>query len=423
MEHTNLQSKIPYKSDFIIYLKANSYSVKTVRNYDRDLAYFEAFLNYSHIAFESLKKLHITLYKSILRTDEHIKLLPLVDQYWLSSNSNAPKPENSSHLAKTEELEPSTGTNSQLENSKPSKGSTAPNAENANDYKLELDVQTPNYAYSEFNGGTMKLLSINTINRMLSALRTYIKYLEEFDNVPPITSDNIKLLKKEKKETQVAEYDEIIKLIEFPSEFEKKKEIALRNRAILEILFSTGMRISEVVSLNREQLTLGKDSKDSPVQVSRIYITGKGKKQRFVYLTPRAKEHLIEYLNVRKDEYEPLFIQYVAKLKSETVKKNKKAKISKINLTQLKSRKSYRISIDYIQKKIIQYRKILGIIVPTTAHSLRHGFATYLIEKGANTAAVQILLGHESLATTTRYVHASDKFAEKTHKEFHPTQV
>jgi len=70
--------------------------------------------------------------------------------------------------------------------------------------------------------------------------------------------------------------------------------------------------------------------------------------------------------------------------------------------------------------KIKKYRELLGINVPTSAHSLRHGFATYLAEKGANPAAIQILLGHESLDTTTRYVHASDKYAERTHKEFHP---
>jgi site-specific recombinase XerD len=81
-----------------------------------------------------------------------------------------------------------------------------------------------------------------------------------------------------------------------------------------------------------------------------------------------------------------------------------------------------RVSQSYLQSKIIEYRKRLGIVIPTSAHSLRHGFATYLAEKGANPAAIQHLLGHESLQTTTRYVHASDKFAEKAHREHHPAQ-
>jgi len=79
-----------------------------------------------------------------------------------------------------------------------------------------------------------------------------------------------------------------------------------------------------------------------------------------------------------------------------------------------------RISPNYLQEKIAEYRRRLGIVVPTSAHSLRHGFATYLAENGANPAAIQVLLGHESLQTTTRYVHASDKFAESEHRGKHP---
>jgi site-specific recombinase XerD len=81
-----------------------------------------------------------------------------------------------------------------------------------------------------------------------------------------------------------------------------------------------------------------------------------------------------------------------------------------------------RISPNYLQERIKRYRERLRINVPTSAHSLRHGFATYLAEKGANPAAIQILLGHESLATTTRYVHASDRYAEETHRKYHPVQ-
>ena len=79
-----------------------------------------------------------------------------------------------------------------------------------------------------------------------------------------------------------------------------------------------------------------------------------------------------------------------------------------------------RLSVNYLQAKIAQYRRRLGIIVPTSAHSLRHGFATYLAEEGASPAAIQVLLGHESLHTTDKYVHASDKFASDTHKKYHP---
>ena len=79
-----------------------------------------------------------------------------------------------------------------------------------------------------------------------------------------------------------------------------------------------------------------------------------------------------------------------------------------------------KISTNYIQYKIKEYREMLGINIPTSAHSLRHGFATYLAESGANPAAIQILLGHESLDTTTRYVHASHRYAKKIHEKYHP---
>ena len=126
---------------------------------------------------------------------------------------------------------------------------------------------------------------------------------------------------------------------------------------------------------------------------------GKGKKERFVYLTPRAQQILERYLATRSDALESLFIPYAG-----------------VNVSSTKKR----LSTNYIQMKIKEYRQKLKINVPTSAHSLRHGFATYLAEKGASPAAIQILLGHESLDTTTRYVHASDKFAEETHRKFHP---
>jgi site-specific recombinase XerD len=116
-------------------------------------------------------------------------------------------------------------------------------------------------------------------------------------------------------------------------------------------------------------------------------------------MTDRAKTHIEKYLNSRSDNHPALFIPYRGR-----------------NVASVNSR----ISPSHFQRKIKQYRERLKINVPTSAHSLRHGFATYLAEQGANPAAIQILLGHESLDTTTRYVNASDKYAERTHKKFHP---
>lgn len=234
-----------------------------------------------------------------------------------------------------------------------------------------------------------KKLSAYSINRMLSSLRAYLKYLIEMDYSSPLPPDAVKLIKTIKKKSQVAELDLLTKLIEFPSKHEKDKKISARNRAILEVLFSTGMRISELVNLKINQI----DGE------GKIFILGKGKKERFVYMTPRAINYLNKYLNIRGSDSPFVFVPYRG---SNNPDKNKK------------------ISTNYIQDKIKKYREILGINVPTSAHSLRHGFATYLAESGANPAAIQILLGHESLDTTTRYVHASDKYAQEVHKNFHP---
>ncbi len=234
-----------------------------------------------------------------------------------------------------------------------------------------------------------KDLSSGSINRTLTSLRRYLTYLIDMDQPVPVVPGSVKLLRMGKKHGQVAELNELQKLIESPMQFEKNKLTALRNRAMLETLFASGMRISELINLKRAQLD----------KTGRIFIQGKGKKQRFIYLTERAKKHIDNYLKARADDFPYLFIPEMG-----------------LNMKE----KNKHISPNYLQMKIKKYRELLGINVPTSAHSLRHGFATYLAEQGANPAAIQILLGHESLDTTTRYVHASDKYAEKTHKDFHP---
>lgn len=234
-----------------------------------------------------------------------------------------------------------------------------------------------------------KELDSRSVNRMLSAIRSYLRYLVDMDYPCPLPSEAIKLTKAGKKHPQVAEFNDLVRLIESPTSLESDPKVALRNRAMLEVLFATGMRISELCNLNRNQVDNN----------GRIFITGKGRKQRFVYLTPRAKQHLDNYLATRDDAAAALFIPYGG-----------------MNVGKPKRR----ISTNYLQDRIKRYREKLKINVPTSAHSLRHGFATYLAEAGANPAAIQILLGHESLDTTTRYVHASDKYAEETHKKFHP---
>jgi integrase/recombinase XerD len=237
---------------------------------------------------------------------------------------------------------------------------------------------------------TAQKLSSLSVNRTLVSLRRYLSYLIDMDYKTPIVPGSVKLIRTEKKHPQVSEMAELVKLIESPMKFEKDKMVALRNRAALETLFASGMRISELIGLKRVQID----------KSGRIFITGKGRKQRFIYLTERAKKHIDNYLQKRVDDSPYLFVA-----------NNRGKNAGKLDK---------HISANYVEMKVKRYRELLGINIPISPHSLRHGFATYLAEQGANPAAIQILLGHESLDTTTRYVHASDKYAESTHKKFHP---
>lgn len=235
-----------------------------------------------------------------------------------------------------------------------------------------------------------KKLGSYSRNRMLSSLRSYLKFLIKIDYKTPISPSDIELVKTEKKHPRVGEFEEIVKLIESPAHFEKNKIVALRNQAILEILFSTGLRISELINIKKEDID----------KTGKIFVKGKGKKERFVYLTPRAKKHLKNYLEVRGKADSPyIFIPYRGK---NVHKKNKK------------------LSPNYLQEKVKRYRTLLGLNIPISCHGIRHAFGTYLAESGASVAAIQILLGHESLDTTTRYVHASDRYAEKVLRKYHP---
>ncbi len=343
--------QLPYKEDFLLELQNNNYSFETVYNYRRDLTVFEAFMNIYNIDFNGLSKRWITYYKGFLRSPDYLERIV---KWW-----------------------------------------------HANKHKLDdyerclLEPIYESFSIHHSSREKNESLAPKSVNRMLSALRTYLKYLVDFDLIEkmPITSDSVKLIKLERKKSQVADLDDLIRIMEFPSEYEKNPIVAKRNRAILELLFSSGLRISELVKLNRHDLN----------DEGKIYIQGKGKKQRFIYITPRAMYYIKEYLKARGDDNnEALFVP------TRGGRNGTKGK---------------RISPNYIQDKIAHYRRLLGIVVPTTAHSFRHGFATYLVERGASPAAIQILLGHESLHTTDKYVHASDKFAEETHKKYHPLYV
>lgn len=358
----NIPKQMPLLEEFFLDLINNNYSEKTLINYRRDLFVFATFLYVKKIQFDNLGKIEVIKYKEFLRSGEYLKNLRMF-----------------------------------LPNKEKQGTSDEDTDVNALSLK-EMKKSSPKASkrHTMYSGR----LGSRSVNRMLSALRSYFRFLTEADYKVPVPADAIKLIKTERLVSNVAELDELVKLIESPEEFENKRNVRFRNRAMLELLFSTGMRISELINLNREDLKIDQTTKK--IFDERIFITGKGKKQRFVYLTDRSKYYLQRYLKIRKDDYSALFIPYRG--------------------SRMDSENTYevRISTNYLQSKIKQYRLRLGINLPTSAHSFRHGFATYLAENGANPAAIQHLLGHESLQTTSRYVHSSDRFAQQSHEKYHP---
>ncbi len=445
--------KLPSQDDFLLSLHNNNYSIQTVINYARDLSIFALFLQNHKIPFAKLSKQDIDVYKGYLRNCDHLVDLANMRKRLVVTIQNT---------------------------------TASPDAPNLNDdqQKVSLDVLKEIYKKvytgksADFRHQADHELDAKSANRMLSAIRSYLRYLIEMDQPYPLAPDSIKMIKSPKKKKQLADFDDIVKLIEFPTQFEKDKRVGMRNRAMLEMLFASGMRISELMSLSISDVNVE----------GKLFITGKGRKQRFVYLTPRALRWLDLYLIIRfkweingskttnRETNERLFVKHKKVIKMiedflgdladdydgkslsalslvEDIRRAdlvdalhspalfipfsgrgifgkdrnnnkddepKENGVIKGNYSKTYRLKPCKLSTNYFQEKIAQYRRRAGILVPTSAHSLRHGFATYLAENGASAVALQLLLGHESLDTTNRYVHASDKLAEQEYKKRHP---
>ena len=166
-----------------------------------------------------------------------------------------------------------------------------------------------------------------------------------------------------------------------------------RDKAILEVLFSTGLRVSELVSLNREHVN---------IKQGEFGIIGKGGRARVVFLTDSAKLWLQNYLDGRKDAYSPLFIRYSGPKAKE-------------GLTNEKSRLTSRS----VERMVNKYQKKAGILFRIGPHVLRHSFATDLLENGADIRSVQEMLGHKNISTTQIYTHVTNLRLKETHRKFH----
>jgi len=234
-----------------------------------------------------------------------------------------------------------------------------------------------------------KSLKKVTQNYYLIALRALLSYFTAKD-VVSVASDKISLPKDAKNEKTVKflPLEQIEKLLTAPN---VKTKIGLRDRVILEALFSTGLRIAELVALNKEQFANIEKKKDLE-----LGIIGKGNTPRTVYFSERALSWLKRYLATRKDKEKALFIHYRAKKDTEN---------------RLTSRSMERI--------VKRYSILAGIPIFTTPHTIRHSYATDLLTQGVDLRTIQEFLGHKNIVTTQIYTHVTNKRLRDVHRKFH----
>lgn len=239
----------------------------------------------------------------------------------------------------------------------------------------------------------------STQNYHLIALRSFLKYMMK-RGVSTMSPDKIELAKTAQRSLDLISHAELERLLSAPKGAELS---ALRDKAILELFFSTGLRLSELASLNRD-LDLTKDE---------FSIRGKGEKVRVVFLSEEAKVAIKSYLKLRKDMEEAMFINY-----SKASSKVSGSSGSKVN-GQRSMVGSSRLTPRSIERLVKKYAILAGISKKVTPHTLRHSYATDLLQNGADIRSVQMMLGHANIATTQIYTHVTDTQLRQVHKEFH----
>lgn len=246
------------------------------------------------------------------------------------------------------------------------------------------------------NRQTGATLNKKTQNYYLIALRVFLKYLNKRD-IPSLPADKIELAKIPERSLDLITPAELLRLLKAPDGTDLK---SLRDKAIIDLLFSTGLRVSELCSLNR----------DVDFQSDEFSIRGKGGKVRVVFLSEEAKKSIKEYLKQRKDMEEALFVK-IGTEKRERKEKKIDGKKEEKDTGALDRRSIERIVKHYAIKA--------GISKKVTPHVIRHSFATDLLSNGADIRSVQVMLGHANIATTQIYTHVTDAHLRDVHKKFH----
>jgi site-specific recombinase XerD len=234
-------------------------------------------------------------------------------------------------------------------------------------------------------GGRMEPMKRRTQNYYLIALRAFLKFLRK-RGIEALSPERIELAKVPERSIDLISAAELKRLMNAP---DQKTLEGKRDKAILELLFSTGLRISELCGLSTDDIDMSRDE---------FSVRGKGDKVRVVFLSDQARATLSDYLKHRKDMDDAMFVRYGRKMNDGG---------------------DLRISPRAVQRLIKDYAIKAGITRKVTPHVIRHSFATDLLSNGADLRSVQALLGHANIGTTQVYTHVTDKHLREVHKKFH----
>lgn len=232
-------------------------------------------------------------------------------------------------------------------------------------------------------------LKKNTQNYHLIALRSFLKYCSKRD-IPALPPDKVELAKVVRKQVTFLSPEELERLFAQP---DTDTLAGLRDRAILELLFSSGLRVSELVALDTDHVNLKRRE---------FMVRGKGQKDRPIFISDTAASWLQAYLDRRDDNIKPLFIRIGRTVRPATTDGN-----------------YFRLTTRSVQRLVKQYALLAGITKAVSPHTLRHSFATDLLMNGADLRSVQAMLGHSNIATTQIYTHVTDPHLKSIHEKFH----
>jgi site-specific recombinase XerD len=235
-------------------------------------------------------------------------------------------------------------------------------------------------------------LSKSTQNYHLIALRNFLKFCHK-RNITALSPDQIELARVKRPQVTFLDNDELERLLKQPSTNEVS---GLRDRAILELLFSSGLRVSELINLDRNHINL---------QRREFMVRGKGQKDRPIFVSQEAADWLKIYLDKRTDNLPALFISYSGRHQAETTGNYR------------------RLTARSVQRMIARYAILAGITKHVSPHTMRHSFATDLLMNGADLRSVQAMLGHSNIATTQIYTHVTDPHLKSVHEKFHGKKI